>query len=259
MKIIWYGTASIKIESHNCAVMLDPYVARNSSLPAMIPADLDNVNALLLTHGHFDHASDLPLLIRNSPVPVYASEKTVKELSEKDKKNTLNFKPVIPGKAFNAGNFIITPYKADHVKFDIPLIIKTILRIFKKPVLNAAPLAGVVSGFFRYSKGEIFAWEVKAGGKSVLVFGSMGLADDVTYPSPDLLVLPLQGHSRIFDLALKAAERIKPAAVMPDHFDDSFPPVSDTIDVNAFAKLLEGKFPHIKVILPLHRNVVDLF
>lgn len=259
MKITWYGTASLKIEYEGSAVALDPYVSRNLSLPPLDPADLDNVKALLLTHGHFDHTFDLPYLLNGRNIPVYASAETVKALSKKERYTYNNLQSVIPGKAFNAGNFIITPYKAEHVKFDIPLIISTIFRILKKPVANAIPLAGVISGFLKYREGETFAWEVKGGSRSVLVFGSMGVADDVKYPSPDLLVLPLQGHSRIYDLAIKAAGRIKPAAVMPNHFDDSFPPVSDTIDVNVFAELLEKKNPHVKVIIPFQRNEINLF
>jgi L-ascorbate metabolism protein UlaG (beta-lactamase superfamily) len=258
MMITWYGTASLKIESQNCAVMLDPYITRNSTLPPMKPADLNNVNAVLLTHGHFDHASDLPSLVNDCPIPVYASAETVKVLAKKERYMSLDLNPVIYGTKFEAGDFIITPYKAEHVKFDILLILRTIFRILKNPFSTANSLAGVVSDFFKYPEGETFAWELQTGSRSVLVFGSMGFSDDVNYPSPDLLILPLQGHSRIFDLAVEAAARIKPAAVMPDHFDDSFPPVSGTIDAHAFSEFLEERIPHIKSIIPRHGEKIKL-
>jgi len=225
----------------------------------MVPDDVDNVNALLLTHGHFDHASDLPYLVADRNIPVYASAETVRVLSGHPEYQSLNLNPVLPGKRFKTGNFFITPCKAGHVKFDIPLIVRTILRIFKTPASIAKPLAGVIIDFFKYPEGESFAWEVKCGKGSVLIFGSMGFADDVIYPRPDLLILPLQGHSRIFDFAIEAAARIKPAALMPDHFDDSFPPVSDTIDADAFKEIMRKRIPGVRTIVPRHREKINLF
>ena len=258
MKITWYGTASLKIESEDCAVVLDPYISRNSSHPTIEPSDLEDVNALLLTHGHFDHACDLPYLVSDKQIPVYASPETVRALSGHDEYLSVNLNAALPGKTLNAGKLLITPYQAEHVKFDIPLIANTVLRIIKGLAFTARPLACVISNFFKYSEGEICAWEVKCGKGDVLVFGSMGFAPEVIYPAPDLLVLPLQGHSDIFNIALEAVRRIKPGAVMLDHFDDSFPPISDTIDADYFAELLKEKIPGVKTFVPRHRDKIKV-
>lgn len=259
MEITWYGTASLKIESEGCVVVLDPYISRNSSLPPIEPSDLDDANALLLTHGHFDHASDIPSLVSDKKVPVYASPETVKTLAGREDYMSINLNPALPVETFKVGKLFITPYKAGHVKFDMPLIVKTVLRILKGLAFTYKPLASVISGCCTYPEGETFAWQVKSGKGSVLIFGSMGFADGVKYPSPDLLVLPLQGHSRIFNLALEAVNRIKPSAVMLDHFDDSFPPVSDTIDADAFVEFLKGKIPGVKTLVPRHRDKIKVF
>lgn len=259
MEITWYGTASLKIESEGSAVVLDPYISRNSSHPPIEPSDLEEVNALLLTHGHFDHACDLPSLVPDKQVPVYASPKTVKALSVREGYLSVNLNPALPGKTLEAGKLFITPYQAGHVKFDIPLIVKTLYRIIKGLAFTARPLACVISDFFKYSEGETCAWEVKSEKGGVLIFGSMGFAPDVKYPVPDLLVLPLQGHSDIFNLALEAVWSIKPSAVMLDHFDDSFPPVSNTIDAEAFAELLKEKNPGVKTFVPRHRDKIKVF
>jgi mRNA degradation ribonuclease J1/J2 len=70
----------------------------------MRPADLNNVKAVLLTHGHFDHTCDLPYLVSGRNIPVYASAGTVKVLSKKGRFSSINLQAVIPDKAFNAGN-----------------------------------------------------------------------------------------------------------------------------------------------------------
>ncbi len=259
MEITWYGTASLKIESEGSAVFLDPYISRNAALPPIVSSDLENINALLLTHGHFDHVADIPSLFYNRQVPVYASDKIIKTLSKCKEYVSINFNSALPGKPYKVGKLLVTPFQAKHVKFDIPLIVKTVWRIFKSLAFNIKPLAGVISDFFKYPEGETFAWQVKSEKGSVLIFGSMGFADGVQYPEPDLLVLPLQGHSRIFNMALEAVSRIKPSAVMLDHFDDSFPPVSDTIDVNAFVDLLKEEFPDVKAFVPCHRNKIKVF
>lgn len=259
MEITWYGTASLKIESEGSAVFLDPYISRNASFPPIVSSDLENINALLLTHGHFDHTADIPSLVYDRQVPVYASDETVKALSKREEYVSINFNSALPGKTYKAGKLLVTPYQARHVKFDIPLIAKTVLRIFKSLAFTIRPFAGVISDSFKYPEGETFAWEVKSGKGTVLIFGSMGFADGIKYPKPDLLVLPLQGHSRIFNIALEAIRRIKPSAVMLDHFDDSFPPVSDTINVNAFVDLLKEKLPDVKAFVPCHRNKIKVF
>lgn len=258
MKITWYGTASMIVEIDGCRIALDPFISRNSRLSGIDHHDLAGVKAVLVTHGHFDHAADIPSLLNDLSVPVYASVETAEALSSHPGFTYINLQGVEPGEIFEVEGLRITSYAASHVRFDTRLILRTIFRILPELILRPRPLIKIISDFFKYPEGRICAWEIKSGSKSILIFGSMGLDSEQSYPSPDVLVLPLQGHSLIEQLALEAAKKIKPSIVMPHHFDDSFPPISSHIDMSAFKDMITKELPGVKFIIPCHRNEMNI-
>lgn len=72
--------------------------------------------------------------------------------------------------------------------------------------------------------------------------GSMNLDPDTDYPTDaDILVLPLQGRSDLDTYGLALAERLKPRQILLDHYDNTFPPLSDCIDPSGFIQNAEQK------------------
>jgi len=60
MKITWLGHASFRIEIAGEILLIDPWLDGNPMFPNDQSADaLDGVTHILMTHGHFDHASEL--------------------------------------------------------------------------------------------------------------------------------------------------------------------------------------------------------
>jgi hypothetical protein len=81
--------------------------------------------------------------------------------------------------------------------------------------------------------------------------GSLNLDEDIEYPkSVDLFILPLQGRSGIGKYAIKFVERLKPKKILLDHFDDTFPPISSTVNTGRFISLMRQKYLDIPVIYP---------
>ncbi len=69
--------------------------------------------------------------------------------------------------------------------------------------------------------------------------GSLNLSADVEYPTgADMLILPFQGRSDLEEYGLSIVRRLKPKKVYLDHYDDSFPPISDEISTKKFEKIL---------------------
>ena len=76
------------------------------------------------------------------------------------------------------------------------------------------------------------------------MLGSLNLAADVDYPTGmDLLVLPYQGTSDLLTPAIQIIDRLKPRAVLLDHFDDAFPPISNTVDTSDIQEYYAEKLP----------------
>ncbi|MGK7755651.1 MULTISPECIES: metal-dependent hydrolase [unclassified Roseovarius] len=71
MKITWLGHASFRIEIADQVLLIDPWLTGNPMLDeAHHDAATKGATHILLTHAHFDHASDLPDLAKRLSVPV---------------------------------------------------------------------------------------------------------------------------------------------------------------------------------------------
>ena len=59
----------------------------------------------------------------------------------------------------------------------------------------------------------------------------MNLRDEVMYPTgADVLVLPYAGWVDNLPPAVRVIERLQPKRVLLDHWDDTFPPLSSSVD-----------------------------
>src|SRR5215470_6228072 len=88
IEITWlgHGTYKIRLESGE-VVLVDPWLEGNPSYPK--DHNFDRVDAILVSHGHFDHIHDvLPLAQKFSP-PVVAIYETAHWLESKGVKNTI--------------------------------------------------------------------------------------------------------------------------------------------------------------------------
>lgn len=60
MKIIWLGHASFRLEIAGETLLIDPWLNGNPMFPdEQMDEALSGVSHILMTHGHFDHASEL--------------------------------------------------------------------------------------------------------------------------------------------------------------------------------------------------------
>jgi hypothetical protein len=64
---------------------------------------------------------------------------------------------------------------------------------------------------------------------------------------PDLLLVPLQGHSHICDIAFEYVRVLKPRMVIAHHQDDFYPPISTAVDIGPFIKAMKEKCPGTEV------------
>lgn len=71
MKIIWLGHASFRIEIGGAVLLLDPFLDGNPAFPDERRGEaIGGSTHLLLTHGHADHAAEVPALAAELGVPV---------------------------------------------------------------------------------------------------------------------------------------------------------------------------------------------
>ena len=149
---------------------------------------------------------------------------------------------ITPGGYYTVGNFEITARQGRHCQFDALLVVRTVLRYLKPGNLRHG-LRLLRCNKEYPENGEILFYELKSGGKRLQIMGSMGLDGDTEYPTgADLLILPYQGKSKPEQYAASLVERLRPKAVLLDHYDNSFPPMTSRIRTAQFEKLLREKY-----------------
>lgn len=90
VRITWLGHATFKITSpHGKVVMIDPWV-NNPVCPAE-QKNIDKVDLMLVSHGHFDHVADAVSIAKATKPQVAAMVELAGWLQSKGVENTIGF------------------------------------------------------------------------------------------------------------------------------------------------------------------------
>lgn len=238
MKIKWHGTASVTIKTENTALTIDPYL--HSLNPSLSPVDVEEIkksDAIFITHPHTDHFSDIASFMGEN-TPVYVSQNGI-DHAKKEGISTQTMLPIRAGEKYLVGDISVTTFQSRHCKFDLPLILSIVFsaRTYKL-AKNAFRLLGEIRRFG--IRDDIYFLWIEAEGKMVALLGSAGLDKKTVYPvNADLLVFPYQGRSDMAKYSLPLIARLQPKRVLLDHFDDAFPPFTNTVKTDKIQKLAD--------------------
>lgn len=250
MKITWFGTAAVRLESNEGRILFDPYIRNYGESEYKLLKLFAREKCIMITHGHFDHISHLKKIYNNrQDIDIYCT-KTPMESLEKDGIEAKVFHLISPGEQFQKNGFHISVYQGKHVKYDWKIILKTVFSY--KIIMYSNRILQLCKDNKRYlENNEILMYELEKDNKRVQILGSAGLQEDITYnQDADLLILAYQGRSDICRCAQNIIGRLKPKAVMPVHFDDAFPPISSMVDMNKFEIMMKKYYPEIKIMIP---------
>ena len=71
MKLTWLGHSGFRIDIEDQVLLVDPWITGNPMLDGLDPTPvLQGATHILLSHGHGDHASDVPRLAKEFGIPV---------------------------------------------------------------------------------------------------------------------------------------------------------------------------------------------
>jgi L-ascorbate metabolism protein UlaG (beta-lactamase superfamily) len=243
MELTWLGTAGFQVKTGDQVFLIDPYLSRNPSArpnQTLVPSDIHRVDQIFVSHGHFDHILDIPEIAAHTDCKVYCCPVAANTL----KQNGLDGDQIqeIPQDDYAMAfeGYRSRAFFSQHVKFDRWLLFKTLTRI-NLLIPRYLPLMKA------YPVGQVLSWQFEIEGQVLQHFGSAGSTPDelerLGRQKIEILLVPLQGHTRICDIALKYVQAIKPRMVIPHHQDDFFPPISTYVDIRPFIRAVTRTCP----------------
>lgn len=112
MKITWLGHSSFRMEIGGQTLLIDPWLNGNPVLAEdRHAAATAGATHILLTHAHFDHASDTPDLARRLDIPVVGQYDLMAHWEEHEKITTIGFNK---GGTVDLGGVRVTMVHAVH-------------------------------------------------------------------------------------------------------------------------------------------------
>jgi len=230
MKIIWMGHGSFRIEMAGQVVLVDPWINGNPMLEGKDPASvLEGANQILVTHGHFDHTTDVVEISQRTGAPVSG----MYELAQ-----ALTAAGAVEGNPFNKGGT---------VRFGD-------LAVSMVPASHSSSMA--VDGAGTYMGAET-GFVLRGGGQSLYMSGDTAPMADMAwigdYYKPEVGILSAGGHFTMdMDLAAYAARTYFDfKTVIPCHYR-TFPLLEQSAQA-----LIDG-LPGVAVIEPQVLEAIDL-
>lgn len=247
MKLTWYGTAALILEENGFRLAVDPFVAMTpigisdkQRYKSNRAAAFRTADAVLVTHGHFDHIYDIPALYKDSPATIYATHAPQESLAERGV-DADRITLIAPGDMLQIGPFDVAVCQGRHCKFDAGVVRQTLLK--KSTAAHLGKLLKLWKLNMDFPEnGETAFYDIHVGSRHIQLMGSMGMDENTDYPTgADLLILPFQGTGDPAKTVAPIIAALQPKRILLDHYDDAFPPLSSQVRTEDFVVRMNGR------------------
>jgi L-ascorbate metabolism protein UlaG (beta-lactamase superfamily) len=232
--LTYLGVAGWTISDGRRTIVVDPYVSRPAepdhpvSDPHAVAARAPRAaDAILVGHGHFDHALDVPPIARATGAIVLGAADVATKLRDAGIADA-KIREVKGGEDYELDGFSVRVVPSLH------------------SVIGAAGSIATL------------AYLVRLAGRQILVFDTANFIErEVAGLRPDVAIIATGNRAAIHDYACRLVRALgEPPIVVPTHFDDWHGPADAPLsaenraDLDAFAAELARCAPRTRVVVP---------
>ncbi len=260
LRLRWLGVAGFEISAAEGTLAIDPFFTRpplrylwlGRARPdeRLVAARLLRCDHVLVSHSHWDHLFDVPVVLAHTGASAWGSANTCR-LLEALGAPAQQLHEVRAGDRLSLGSFSVDVFPSVHPR-----------------ILGWSPFAGEAPPHPRppahlgdYLAGECFCFLVEAHGVRLLHWGS---EQPGPAPAADVLCVGVQRPDAYYAALLRA---VQPRVAIPMHWDDFFRPLSRPLrpmlapprpalpplrrmDPHRFQRTVAHLDPALKVIVP---------
>jgi L-ascorbate metabolism protein UlaG (beta-lactamase superfamily) len=253
LELRWIGTAGFRFAYQGVVLWIDPYVTR---LPlrdlvrrrVVPPSDvaiartIDRADAVLVGHTHFDHALDVPAIVRRTGASAFGSASLDHLLRLYGQSATV----VEPHRRYEVGPFRFHFVPSVHSKLQLGLGVPYAGELTCEHVDALTPQA--------YRCGQVWGICIEVAGMRFYHQGSADLLEDeIRDRGVDVFLCGISGRRFTPRYIERIVGALQPHMIVPTHFDDFFRPVEErrfsfNVNLTGFA----DEVRHTSRTLPLH-------
>jgi L-ascorbate metabolism protein UlaG (beta-lactamase superfamily) len=242
----WLGVAGLEFSSAGYTLLIDPFFTRPSAWDlftlARVPADaflaarcVPHGDAILITHGHYDHLMDVPDILRYTGARAYGSPNTC-ALLELHGIAAARLTCIYPGDQLELGPFSVEVFPGFHTRTPLD-------RLVNGPLSARLSAARLPLRLIDYRMDACYSFRVCAGTRRLLA-GSHPTPADTFFLAPYL-------PPELLESTLRA---VNPRLVVPIHWDDFTRPLSQPMRT-----MLSTRVQGLTGWPPIRRLNLDVF